>query len=201
MPHLPSQFQQAVQIANEFARLAGMATVQANAARRAISDANIAAETFQADQTLRSTRSRLAQAFSEHVGSLAVNAAYRGSSIGDASPAAAVLTATLRASNEVAVAEANRAATVAAVAARNQFVEEDATLAAIEGGLRGLNVGLSIGSALEAMTQVRRSRRIEILDTGPGLFGFSNVIRDTAVTPGLDLGNFDLGSFNFGLDI
>jgi hypothetical protein len=188
-------FNQSLLIAAQFAKLAAMATANSNSVRRQIADANIAAETFQADLNLRQTRLKLAQAYSEHVGTLAVNAAYRGSSIGDASPQAALLSATLRASNEVAVAEANKAATVASVIARNQFVEEDVTLASIEGGLRGFNVGLGIASALEEMTQVQRETRVKILDAGPGLFGFSNVVQDVAITPGLDL-----SGFNFGLD-
>lgn len=201
MPHQPSQFAQALQIANEFARLAGMAAASANASRRQIAESNIAAESFQADLVLRETRSKLAQAFSAHVGTLAVNAAFRGSSIGDASSAAAAASATLRASHEVAVAEANRAATVMAVTARNQFIEEDTTLAAIEGGLRGLNVGLSISAALEQMTRVQREQRVEILQNAPpGVFAFSNIIQDVALTPGLNFGNLDLGSFNFGLE-
>ncbi len=200
MPHQPSQFAQAINLASEFARLAGMAAAQANAARRQIADANIAADTFQADLVLRNTRSKLAQAFSEHVGTLAVNAAFRGSSIADPSPAAAVLSATIRASNEVAVAESNRAATVMAVVARNQFVEENVTLAKLEGGLRGLNVGQSISAALEQMTEVTRESRVSRLRSGSGAFGFTRILQDVALTPGLNLGDIDLGGFNFGLE-
>lgn len=200
MPHTPSSFAQSVTIASEFARLSAMAAAQANQARRRIADANIAAETFQADLALRNTRSKLSQAFSEHIGTLAVNAAFRGSSIGDASPAAAVASAVLRAGQEVAVAEANRAATVMAVTARNQFVEEDVTLAGIEGGLQGLNIGFSISSALEALTSVQRESRTKRLRGRDGAFAFANVITDIALTPGLKLDNFDLGSFNFGLE-
>ena len=200
MPHQPSQFAQAVNLASAFAQLAGKAAAQANQTRRQIADANIAAETFQADLVLRNTRSKLAQAFSEHVGTLAVNAAFRGSSIADPSPQAAVLSASLRAGREVAVAESNRAATVMAVTARNQFVEEDVTLASIEGGLRGLNLGQSISAALEQMTEVTRERRTRLLTSGSGAFGFANIVTDIATTPGLSLGNIDLGAFNFGLE-
>lgn len=191
---------QAIPIAGAFAKLAGMAATAANENRRAIADANIAADTQVANLALREQRSKLAQAFSKHSGTLAVNAAFRGSSAGDPSVQAAILSAGLRAGNEAAVAEANRAAQIASSEARNAFVETDVRLAALEGGIRGLNFGLDIAGALQAAGEQQRRSRVEIIDTGSAsTFGFSNVIEDVLLIPGLDFGNLDFS--NFGIDL
>jgi hypothetical protein len=191
---------QALPIAAAFAKLSGRAAAQSNANRRQISEANIAAETAGADLALREQRSRMAQAFAKQSGILATNAAYRGSSIADPSVEASLLSAAFRATHEVAIAEANRAAQVASIRARHAFIEEDVTLASIEGALRGLSVGLDIAAALQAMTEVRQQRRTEILqDPGAGNFGFADIIEDIAFTPGLNLGDFDLS--NLGIDL
>jgi len=186
-----------VNIASAFAEISGRAAAQANANRRAVSEANIAAGTAQLNLALREERSRLSQAFSKHQGTLAVNAAFRGSTISDASPAAALNAASLRASSESAVAEANRSAQRAALIARNQFIEEDVTLASIEGGLRGLNIGLDIANSLQSLTQIRRETSVETFGDAR-TFGFNNVIRDIARTPGFDLAQ--LGR-NFGFNL
>lgn len=190
---------QALPIAGAFAKLAGLAANAANENRRRIANANISADTAVADLALREQRSKLAQAFAKHSGTLAVNAAFRGSSAGDPSVQAAILSAGFRASNEAAVAEANRAAQIAASEARNDFVETDVRLAAFEAGIQGLNFGLDIIGALQAAGEQQRRARVEVLDTNASTFGFTNIIEDVLLIPGLDLGNFDFS--NFGIDL
>lgn len=186
-----------VNIASAFAEVSGRAAAQANANRRAVADANISAGKTQLNLALREERSRLAQAFSKHQGTLAVNAAFRGSTISDASPSAALNAAGLRASNEAGVAEANAAAQRAALIARNQFIEEDVMLASIEGGIQGFNIGLDISNQLQALTEVRRETSGRVFGTGQ-TFGFENVIQDVARTPGFDISR--IGK-NFGFSL
>lgn len=184
-------------IAAAFANLAGKAAAQANAHRREVADANIAAGRSQLNLQLKEERSRLASAFSKHQGTLAVNAAFRGSSSSDADATATLTSAVLKASNESAVAEANRSVQLAALRARNQFVEEDVALASIEGGLRGFNIGMDIANQLQALTEVRRETSVRIFGNGQ-TFGFENIIQDVANTPGFDLSSFGQG---FGLNL
>ena len=186
-----------VNIASAFANLAGRAAAQANANRRRVAETNIAAGTTQLQIALREERSRLSQAFSKHQGTLAVNAAFRGSSISDASPQAAVTTAALRAGNESAVAEANFFAQKAALIARNQTIDEDVTLASIEGGIRGLNIGLDLAAQLQELTEVRRETSFDLGGTGQTLRG-TDIIRDIARTPGFEFTN--VGN-NFGFEL
>lgn len=186
-------------VANAFAEISGRAAAQANANRAAIANANIAAETVQQDLALQQERSRLAQAFSSHQGTLATNAAFRGGSAADRDTQDAVNTAAIRASQEGAIATANRSAQRAATIARHQFIEEDVTLASIEGGMRGLNLGMQIAGALQQATEIRRRQFTETFGDGQ-TFGFNNVTQDVAFTPGLDL--TQLGdTFNFGFNL
>ena len=188
-------------ITNEFARLAGTAAAKSNENRQAIAQANIAAGTAQSDLQLQQERSRLAQAFARHKGTVAVNAAFRGSSASAGDSASTITSARLSASNEAAVAEINRSNQVAAIEARNAFVEEDVTLATIEGGLRGLQIGTQIAGALQNATEVREKQFLRLKKTGQGFFGFENVFQDIAFTPGLSFAPL-LESFNnFGLDL
>lgn len=186
-----------VNIASAFANLAGRAAAQANANRRRVADVNIAAGTTQLQIALREERSRLSQAFSKHQGTLAVNAAFRGSSISDASPQAAVSAAALRAGNESAVAEANFFAQKAALVARNQTIDEDVTLASIEGGIRGLNIGLDLAAQLQELTEIRRETSFELGGNAQTLIG-TDIIRDIARSPGFEFTN--LGN-NFGFNL
>lgn len=186
-----------VNIANAFAEVAGRAAAQANENRRRVAETNIAAGTVSLQLALREARSRLSQAFSKHQGTLAVNAAFRGSSIGDASPQAAVTTAALRAGNESAIAEANFFAQRTALIARNQTIETDVTLASIEGGIRGLNIGLDIASSLQDFTEVRREVSGQIGGTAQTL-RFTDIIQDVARTPGFEFTN--VGQ-NFGFNL
>ena len=97
------------------------------------------------------------------------------------------------------MAEANRAGQQAALLARNQFIEEDVGLASIEGGLRGLQIGLDVGNALKAQTEVKQVRSFQTVDVGSGsLLGFENITQEVAFTPGLDLSG--IGS-SFGIDL
>lgn len=187
--------QNVMNVSAAFAEVSGRAAAQANINRANIANANISAGEVQLDLALRQERGRLAQAFSKHQGTLAVNAAFRGSSISDASPSAALTTATLRAANEAGVAKANRAAQQAALEARNQFVEEDVGIASIEGAVRGLGIGMDILNSLSQMTEVRRLTHVETFGDAQN-FGFANVIRDVAFTPGLDLSGLQDFGFN-----
>lgn len=198
----PGAQEGAMNITNEFARLAGQAAAKSNENRRAISEANIAAETATADLALKQERSKLSQAFQRHAGTVRVNAAFRGSSASDRDVESSLLSAGLRASNEAAVAEINRENLVAAIKARNAFVEEDVTLAAIEGGLRGLQIGTQIAGALQSAAEVRERQFVRVNETGnANLFSFANVFQDVAFTPGISFENLAESFQNFGLDL
>lgn len=186
-----------VNIASAFANLAGRAAAQANENRRRVADVNISAGTVQLQIALREDRSRLSQAFSKHQGTLAVNAAFRGSSISSTSSQAAVTTAALRAGNESAVAEANFFAQEAALIARNQTIDTDVTLASIEGGIRGLNIGLDLSAQLQELTEVRRETSFALGGDGFTLIG-TDIIQDIARTPGFEFTN--VGN-NFGFNL
>lgn len=176
-------------VASAFANLAGKAAASANANKRRVADANITAGKNQIALKLQAERSKIAQAFSKHQGTLAVNAAFRGSSASDPDATATLNAATLRASRESGVAEANRNVQIAALEARNQFIEEDVNLAAIEGGLRGFNIGMSISNQLQALTEVRQETSLRTFGDGQ-TFGFENIIQDVARTPGFNFENF-----------
>lgn len=181
-------------VASAFANIAGKAATAANANKRQVADVNITAGKNQIALQLQAERSRIAQAFSKHQGTLAVNAAFRGSSASSPDSITTLNSATLKASRESAVAEANRNVQIAALEARNQFIEEDVNLAAIEGGLRGFNIGMSISNQLQALTEVRQETSLRTFGDGQ-TFGFENIIRDVARTPGLNFENF---GFNLG---
>ena len=88
------------------------------------------------------------------------------------------------------------------IKARNAFVEEDVTLAAIEGGLRGLQIGTQIAGALQAATEVKQKQFLRINDTGNGsLLSFDNVFQDVAFTPGLSFAPLLEGFGDFGLNL
>lgn len=198
----PGAQQGVMNITNEFARLAGQAAAKSNENRRAISEANIAAETSTANLQLQQQRSRLAQAFARHKGTVAVNAAFRGSSASAGDISTSLISAGLRASTEAAVAEINRENQIAAIKARNAFVEEDVTLAAIEGGIRGLQIGTQLAGALQNASEVQERQFLRIRDSGnANLFSFENVFQEVLFTPGLSFAPLLENFRNFGLEL
>jgi len=103
--------------------------------------------------------------------------------------------ATAQAADQAAIVEANAAAKEVALIVNNQPQLEDPVLAAIQGGVQGLNFGTQIAQALLDEAEIATSMSSHGAGIGPGgIEVFSNTIGHDLEIPGLDLSELFGGS-------
>lgn len=187
-------FANAMRVAQAFAQLNMKSAAAANAARLKAAKANIKAGTQQITMQSREEKNNIAQALARHAGTLAVNAAYRGTG-GSPSTTAALNTANLAAGRQAANVSANAAFAEARLVSENNPQLEDVRLAGLEGGLRGFGIGQQLGAAL---LQMGTSRTTPIRGGGDPRYGGTPFTGGDTIfnIPGIDLASaFGGGSF------
>ena len=179
--------------ATAFAEVSSRAAASANVQRLRLAEGNIRAGTQQIKLEESVNRRTVARALNQFQGSQAAGRAFRGTGGGDIGTGAAVMdAATAQAADQAAVIEANAAAKEIALVVANQPILEDPMLAAIQGGVQGLNIGVQIAQALIGEGEVTTSQSTRQLG-GSGAFGapsfpvFQNTITTDFEIPGLDL--------------
>jgi hypothetical protein len=181
-------------VATTFAGVTSKATASRNLSRLKTAEGNIRAATDQIDLEESVARKQISRSLAQFQGSQAAARAFRGTgqagtgfAVGDAATAAAA--------DQVAIVEANAAAKEIAVTAANQVEFEDPVLAALQGGLQGLDIGTQIASALigEAEVKSKQSAR-QLQSTGRVNVNapptFENTITQILEIPGLNIGEF-----------
>jgi hypothetical protein len=185
--------EQAPQIAGTskaFAEISSRAAVAGNIERQRVAEGNIRAGTNQIRLEETTSRREIARNLAMFQGQQAAARAFRGTGGGDLGSGAAVSdAATAQAADQAAIVEANAAAKEVALIASNQFHKEDPVLAAITGGIEGLNLGTQIAQALieEGEVKTRTSSRQFRSTGGQGPAMFNNTITSFLDIPGLDL--------------
>lgn len=172
-----------------FAQLSARAAESANVQRLQIAKGNIRAGKNQIRLEETKARRDIARQLGTWQGHQAVSRAFRGAGGGDLGTGSAVFdAATAQAADEAAIIEANAAAKEVALIAANQPMLEDPILAAIQGGVQGLQIGTQIAQALLDEAEVKTRQGSRQLNTGPGGFPtFENTISTILEIPGLDL--------------
>ena len=189
-------------VASTFATATSKATSARNLSRLRTAEGNIRAATDQIELEETQQRKQISRSLAQFQGSQAASRAFRGASqsgtgfaVGDA--------ATAQAADQAAIVESNAAAKEIAVTAANQVEFEDPVLAALQGGLQGLDIGTQIASALISEADVvQRQSSYQMQNTGPvnaaAPPSFKNTITSVLDIPGLDLGTFmDLSGISF----
>lgn len=198
-----SEFQQDIgNVATTFAGVHAKAAASGNLARLKTAQGNVQAATNAIGLEESATRRNISRSLAQFQGAQAAARAHRGTSatgsgvaVGDA--------ATAQAADQVAIVEANAAAKEIAAIAANQVQMEDPVLAALQGGLQGLNIGTQIANALigEAEVVTQQSSQ-QIPNQGPLNVNapptFQNTVTSILQIPGLDLGEWlDLSGLTF----
>lgn len=195
---MENQQQQIAGTAAAFANISGRATVASNMNRLAIAQQNIRAAEDQIQMQETVARRDIARSLAQFQGQQAAARAFRGAGTGDLGSGAAVSdAATAQAADQAAIVEANASVQRVAAVAQNQFIPDDPMLAAIQGGIEGMNLGLQISQALLSEAELgssQFSRAQNVLGPG-GLPVFENTIRTFLDVPGLDLEDL-FGDFN-----
>jgi hypothetical protein len=189
-----SQFESEIAgTAQAFAEISSRAAVAGNIQRAQIAQTNISTGTAQIRLEETAARRSIARQLASYQGSQAAARAFRGTGGGDIGSGAALSdAATAQAADQVALVEANAAAKEAALIASNQFITEDPVLAAIQGGVQGLEIGTNIAQSLINEGEVRQRQSSQQVGNtgaggGPTLPTFSNTITTILDIPGLDL--------------
>jgi len=199
-----SEFQSDIgAVSTTFAGAFSKATASRNLSRLRTAEGNIAAATDQIELEESTARKNISRSLAQFQGSQAAARAHRGA--GEAGSGFAVGdAATAQAADQAAIVEANAAAKEIAVVAANQVEFEDPVLAALQGGLQGLDIGTQIASALisEAEVTTRQSSQ-QLQNTGPVNVNapptFQNTITQILQIPGLNIGEqLDLSGLNIG---
>lgn len=176
-------------VSTAFAEVSARAAHAANVQRQQIARGNIRAAEDQINLEETTARGEVARHLSTWQGHQAAARAFRGAGAGDIGTGGAVSdAATAQAADQAAIIEANAAAKKVAVRVANQPMLEDPVLAAIQGGVQGLNIGTQIARALieEADVVTRQSSRQLTVD--PGMYPtYENTFSSVLEIPGLDL--------------
>jgi len=195
---MENQQQQIAGTAAAFANISGRATVASNMNRMAVAQQNIRAAEDQIQMQETVARRDIARSLAQFQGQQAAARAFRGVGAGDLGSGAAVSdAATAQAADQAAIVEANASVQRVAAVAQNQFIPDDPMLAAIQGGIEGMNLGLQISQALLSEAELGSSQFSRAQNTlGPGGIPiFENTIRTFLDVPGLDLEDL-FGDFN-----
>lgn len=180
--------------ATAFAEISSRAAASSNIERLRIAEGNIRAAENQIRLEESAARSNISRSLAQYQGSQAAARAFRGG--GTAGTGFAVSdAATAQAADQVAIVESNAAAKEVAAAAANQVQLEDPVLAAIQGGIEGINFGTQIARALLEEGEVVQRQSSRQLGGGgaagdPTFPVFENTISSILEIPGLDFGEF-----------
>lgn len=190
-------------VASTFAGATSKAAASRNLSRLKTAEGNIRAGTDQIQLEESAARKQIARSLAQFQGSQAAARAHRGASdsgtgfaVGDA--------ATAQAADQAAIVEANAAAKEIALTAANQVEFEDPVLAALQGGLQGLDIGTQIASALIGEAEVVTKQGSQQIHSTYGPINvnapptFQNTITSVLEIPGLNIGEFlDLSGLDF----
>lgn len=188
----------------EFARISSVATASSNKRRLEVAQANRAAGEAQIGLEARVANRNISRSLSKFQGEQAAARAFRGGG-GTAAGSAFAVTdaATAQAGDEAAIVAANAANKEIALAAQTQVILDDPVLAAIQGGIEGVNIAQSIlGSLVQGSEVITRqsARRLSSAGAagGPTIPVFKNTITSILKIPGLNLNQF-LSGINIGV--
>lgn len=191
------------EVATSFAQVSSSAVAASNAQRLQIAEGNIQAATNQINLERDVNRREVARSLAKFAGEQAAARAFRGggsvgsgTAIGDA--------ATAQAADQTAIIEANAANKVIAAKAANQVVLDDPVLAAIQGGIEGVNIGTQIAQSLLSEAEVTQWQSSQQIDVGGGIGWYhiptyQNTITNLLNVPGFNINDF-LQGFDFGLN-
>ncbi len=192
-----SEFQSDIAaVSTTFALAQSKAVSSRNLARLQVAEGNITAATGSIQLEESAQRKAIARSLAQFQGSQAAARAFRGSS--DLGTGFAISdAATAQAADQVAIVEANAAAKEIAVVAQNQVIFDDPVLAALQGGLQGLNIGTQIAAALIGEAEVTTRQTSEQLqNTGPvnvrAPKTFKTTVESILKIPGLNLESLGL---------
>jgi len=189
-------------VASTFAGVTSKAAASRNLSRLKTAEGNIAAGTNQIELEESAARKSISRSLAQFQGSQAAARAHRGTSAGGSGFAIGDA-ATAQAADQAAIVESNAAAKEIALVAANQVEFEDPVLAALQGGLQGLDIGTQIASALIGEAEVQTVQHsTQLQNTGPVNVNapptFQNTISSVLNIPGLDIGQFlDLSGLTF----
>ena len=185
-------------LATGFAELSSRATASSNLRRLEIAQGNVNATTDQIRLEETTQRQNIARELAMFSGSQAASRAYRGGgSVG--SGFAIDSAAAAHAADQAAIVEANAANKEIAVIAANQVMMDDPVLAAIQGGVEGMNMGMGIANALLSEASVRQHQWSQQIGSGGvnAPSSYQNYISSILDIPGFDINDF-LGDIDFG---
>tara|TARA_R110001583_G_scaffold8524_9_gene40888 strand:+ start:1259 stop:1843 length:585 start_codon:yes stop_codon:yes gene_type:complete len=184
-------------LATGFAEVSSRATASSNLRRLEIAEGNVRATTDQIRLEETTQRQNISRELAKFQGSQAAARAYRGGG-GLGTGFAVDSAAASHAADQAAIVEANAANKEIATIAANQVMMDDPVLAAIQGGVEGMNMGMGIANALmsEARTrQVQGSMRVSSGGAGAPPT-YQNYISTILDIPGFNINDF-LGGLNF----
>ena len=186
---MDNQQQQVANSASAFANISGRAAVASNLNRTNIAQQNVRAAENQIQLEETTNRSAIARSLAQYQGQLAAERAFRGGGGSLGSGAAIGDAATAQAADQAAIVESNASAKRVAAAAANQFMPDDPLMAALQGGIQGMDFGMQITQALMSEAEIGSSQFSQAANNlGPGgIPVFNNTIRTFLDIPGLDL--------------
>jgi len=175
--------------ATAFAEISSRAAAAANVNRLRAAERSITAGQTQIDLERSTQRREIARNLAQFQGQQAAARAFRGTGGGDVGTGAAVSdAATAQSADQAAIVEANAAAKEVALIVANQPQLEDPVMAAIQGGVQGINFGTQIAQALLDEAELATTMQSYGAGYGPGgIQVFSNNIGYNLNIPGLDL--------------
>jgi len=175
--------------ATAFAEISSRAAAAANVNRLRAAERSITAGQTQIDMERSTQRREIARNLAQFQGQQAAARAFRGTGGGDVGTGAAVSdAATAQSADQAAIVEANAAAKEVALIVANQPQLEDPVMAAIQGGVQGINFGTQIAQALLDEAELATTMQSYGAGYGPGgIQVFSNNIGYNLNIPGLDL--------------
>ena len=170
-------------VALAFAEINSKATAFANLQKLQVAQNNIAAAKGSITLEETAQRNAISRSLAQWQGSQAAGRAFRGT--GAAGGGLSFdNAAAAQAADQAAIVESNAAAKEMAAIANNQVIFDDPVLAAIQGGIQGLEIGSQIAQTLIQAGEVHQN----ILQTPWGTF-----IENFLEVPGFDLGDlFDI---------
>jgi len=168
--------------ATAFAEISSRAAAAGNVNRLRAAERSITAGQTQIDLERSTQRREIARNLAQFQGQQAAARAFRGTGGGDVGTGAAVSdAATAQSADQAAIVEANAAAKEVALIVANQPQLEDPVMAAIQGGVQGINFGTQIAQALLDEAELATTMQSYGAGYGPG--GHSGVQQQHRLQP------------------
>lgn len=177
--------------ASAFAGVSSKAAAAANLRRIQMAKANITAGSHQIALEETQARKEVARNLAQYQGQQAAERAFRGAGGGAVGSGSATWdAANAQAADTAAIIESNASAKKLALIAANQPELEDPILAAIQGGIQGLNIGAQIAQSLLESAEIKTSNSAKQMNS-VGTFAptWQNFVKTQLKVPGLDLGD------------